>query len=69
MQSGLLSRAYGKRADKQPKSLPVVELQPDSYKHRQYGKIYVPALHIVGWTDANGVPLSAAADLNDEIPL
>jgi hypothetical protein len=66
---GMLSRAYGKRADKQPKSLPVVELQPDSYKHRQYGKIYVPALHIVGWTDANGVPLSAAADLNDEIPL
>jgi hypothetical protein len=66
---GMLSRAYGKRADKQPKSLPIVELQPDSYKHRQYGKIYVPALHIVNWTDDNGAPLSAAADLNDEIPL
>ena len=38
------------------------------YKHRQYGKIYVPALHIVGWTDDDGVPLSTAADLNDEIP-
>ena len=66
---GSLSRAYGKRADRQPKSLPVVELQPDSYKHRQYGKIYVPALHIVNWTDNAGVPLSTAADLDDEIPL
>jgi hypothetical protein len=65
---GTLLRAYGKRADKQPKSLPVIELQPDSYKHRQYGKIYVPALHIVGWTDDNGVPLSAADDFDDEIP-
>ena len=65
---GSLSRAYGKRADKQPKSLPVVELQPDSYKHHRYGKIYVPQLHIVNWTDDDGVPLSAAADLDDEIP-
>ena len=62
------ARAYGKRADKQPKSLPVVELQPDSYKHHQYGKIYVPQLHIVTWTDDSGAPLSAAADLDDEIP-
>ena len=66
---GMLSRAYGKRADKQPKSLPIVELQPDHYKHKQYGKIYVPALHVVNWTDDNGVPLSAADDLNDKIPL
>jgi len=48
--------------------LPIVELQPDSYKHKQYGKIFFPVLHIVGWTDDKGEQLSLKDDMEDDIP-
>jgi hypothetical protein len=65
-----LTRTYGSRvrAKGDAAGLPVVELQPDSYKHKQYGKIFFPVLHIVNWTDASGKPLSASDDMEDGIP-
>jgi hypothetical protein len=32
----------------------VVVVASDSYKHKAYGKTYVPKLEIVGWADING---------------
>jgi hypothetical protein len=65
-----LTRTYGSRvrAKGDAAGLPIVELQPDSYKHNRYGKIFFPVLHIVGWTGADGKPLSTADDLGDAIP-
>ena len=39
-----LTRAYGKRvqAKGDAAGLPIVELRPDSYKHKDYGKIFSP---------------------------
>ena len=33
---------------------PIVSIGSDSYKHKSYGKTYVPKLEIVGWTDLDG---------------
>jgi hypothetical protein len=63
-----LTRAYGRRVrDEKVPGLPVVELRADHYRHRTYGKIFYPVMHIVGWTGADGNPLSLADDLKDEI--
>jgi hypothetical protein len=63
-----LTRAYGRRVqDKKVPGLPVVELRADHYRHRTYGKIFYPVMHIVGWTDADGKPLALAEEMNDEI--
>jgi len=63
-----LTRTYGKRiADKKP-GLPIVELQSDSYKHRTYGKIFFPVMHVVGWTGGHGKPESLSAEMSDAIP-
>jgi hypothetical protein len=65
-----LTRAYGSRVrDEKVPGLPIVELKADHYRHRTYGKIFFPVMHIVGWTDADGKPLSIADDLNDEISM
>jgi hypothetical protein len=63
-----LTRAYGKRVAEKKGGQPVVELQSDSYKHRKYGKIFIPVMHIVGWTGADGKPLGVADDLEDDLP-
>jgi hypothetical protein len=65
-----LVRTYGTRvrAKGDAAGSPIVELRPDSYKHKQYGKIFFPVLHVVGWTGANGEPLSVADDMEDTIP-
>jgi hypothetical protein len=65
-----LTRTYGSRvrAKGDKAGLPVVELQPDHYKHSLYGKIYFPCLRVVNWTGADGEPLSVGADLEDAIP-
>jgi hypothetical protein len=34
---------------------PVVSLDSDSYKHKSYGKTYVPKIEIVGWANMDGV--------------
>jgi hypothetical protein len=63
-----LTRAFGKRvADKKP-GLPVVELQSDSYKHRQFGKIFFTVMHVVGWTGADGKPQTLGDEMNDALP-
>jgi hypothetical protein len=65
-----LTRAYGRRVrDEKVPGLPIVELKADHYRHRTYGKIFYPVMHIVGWIDANGTALSIADDLNDEITI
>ena len=65
-----LTRAYGRRLrDEKVPGLPIVELRADHYRHRTYGKIFYPVMHIVGWTDANGNPISIADELNDGIDM
>jgi hypothetical protein len=65
---GKLTRAYGRRVqDERAPGLPVVELKADSYKHRKYGKIFFPAMIVVGWTGETGKPLSLAEEMNDDI--
>jgi hypothetical protein len=44
-------------------------LRADHYRHRTYGKIFYPVMHIVGWTGVDGKPLPIADDLNDEIDI
>jgi hypothetical protein len=65
-----LTRTYGTRvrAKGDAAGRPIVELQPDSYKHRTYGKIFFPVLHVVGWTGSDGRPLSLADEMEDAIP-
>ena len=65
-----MTRAYGKRvqAKGDEAGLPIIELRSDSYKHRTYGKIFFPVMHIVGWTGPDGKPLSLADDMEDAIP-
>jgi hypothetical protein len=63
-----LSRVYGRRVqtEKVP-GLPVIQLKSDRYKHHEYGWIYYPVMPVVGWTGADGKPLSLAEELNDEV--
>jgi hypothetical protein len=65
-----LVRAYGGRVRDHGETagLPIVELQPGHYRHRQYGKIFFPDLKIVNWTGGDGKPLSIADDMNDSLP-
>jgi hypothetical protein len=63
-----LTRAYGKRVAEKTPGLPIVELQSDSYKHRTYGKIFFPVMHIVGWTGADGKPQTLGEDMSDALP-
>jgi hypothetical protein len=67
--SGLV-RGYGSRVREKGDAagLPIVELAADSYKHRTYGKIFFPVLHVVGWTGPDGKPLSTSDDIGDAIP-
>jgi hypothetical protein len=63
-----LARAYGRRVrDVEPPGLPIAELRSDWYKHREYGKIFIPLMPICNWTGPDGTPLGPADDLNDAI--
>ena len=65
-----LTRAYGRRLrDEKVPGVPIVELKADHYRHRTYGKIFYPVMNIVGWTGADGKPLSMSDDLNDSIDI
>jgi hypothetical protein len=48
---GALLRAYGIRLDHGKTGFPIVELRVISYKHRLYGLVYEPRLHVVDWFD------------------
>lgn len=58
---GALAKEVGSRlADGDPKCVPVVTLSNDSYKHKEYGKIYVPEFTIERWVTADSVSAAPA---------
>lgn len=53
-----LVNAIMEQLDKDPEHpVPLIELESDSYNHKQYGKTFVPVFNIKGWTE-----------LSDELP-
>lgn len=58
---GTLCKEYGKLYRMKPGFLPVVELQVDSYKHTDYGKVFVPVLKLVEWVKEDDL-LAGLAD-------
>lgn len=62
---GNLCKAYAKEYRQREGQVPVIALQRDSYKHKEYGKTYVPVLTIVGWMANSAVPIPAV-DGGDE---
>ncbi len=59
---GTLCKAYGKEMRAKPDQLPIVELGVDSYNHpnKEFGRIKVPLLTVVGWEDKKLFPDPAA---------
>jgi len=43
------------------KPVPVVRLDSDHYKHKDYGKIYTPIFEVIDWVALDGAPKSAVA--------
>lgn len=62
---GNLCKAYGKEYRNRPGMVPIIELGRDSYKHSEYGKVYVPVLTIVDWVENGSVP-EAPRDTDEE---
>lgn len=56
-----VSIAHQMEAD-QTKPVPIVKLKTDSYKHKMYGKIFVPVFEIVEWVGMDG----KSAEVADE---
>ena len=56
---GALCKTYGAHIRHAPEDLPVVALDSDSYKHTQYGKVFVPVLKVVAWVDRDGKQVAA----------
>lgn len=48
---GQLCKEYGKLFMQKPGMLPVIEVGADSYKHPDYGKVFVPVLKLADWVD------------------
>lgn len=42
---------------------PLIELDVDSYVHKEYGQVFTPVLAIVGWLGADGEPVKDANSL------
>jgi hypothetical protein len=64
-----LTRAYGHRRDQGQPGEPICELGGDKYWHRTHNSwVHYPILRVVGWTGADGKPLSLKDDLNDDLP-
>lgn len=66
---GNLCKAYGKEYRQRDGMVPIIELGRDSYKHKEYGKTYVPLLPIVDWVENDSVPVHAKDDDDDEKPV
>lgn len=49
-----LCKSYGKAMRQHPDEYPIIELGKDSYKHKDYGKVFVPTLKLVGWVSKDG---------------
>jgi hypothetical protein len=56
---GALCKAYGSHIRIEPEHMPVIALRSDSYKHTQYGKVFVPLLAVVAWVDRDGNQVEA----------
>ena len=61
---GILDAIIKKADEGTADVVPLVELDNDSYKHKEYGKIYTPVFKIVGWSSADG--LGAAEEVEAE---
>lgn len=62
---GQLCREFGKVYRMKPGFLPVIELQVDSYKHAQYGKVFTPVLKLVDWVKEDDLLSGAGADAEE----
>jgi hypothetical protein len=54
---GMISKKYGRKIREDAEALPIVELNTDSYPHREkkFGDIDIPVFDIVGWATAADV--------------
>lgn len=50
----------------QTKPVPVVKLKTDSYKHKMYGKIFVPVFEIIEWVGMDGKSAEPADEVTSE---
>jgi hypothetical protein len=50
----------------QTKPVPVVKLKTDSYKHKMYGKIFVPVFEIIEWVGMDGKSAETADEAATE---
>lgn len=57
---GQLCKEYGKVFTQKPGLLPVIEIGADSYKHNDYGKVFVPVLKLVDWVSEEGIAEASA---------
>jgi hypothetical protein len=62
---GLLCDTYGKMIRQNPDQFPVVAIETSSYRHDTYGKIKVPVLKVVGWTDKASTLAALEAGASD----
>jgi len=46
--------------------VPILSLEIDSYKHKLYGKTYVPVLNVTGWATIDGVEAVESEDVKAE---
>ena len=53
---GALVEDYASSPEAADGKLPLVALESDSYSYRDYGKVKVPVLRIVDWSDASKLP-------------
>lgn len=66
--SGLLTEIIERGQAGETALCPIVELDNDSYKHKKFGKIYVPILRVVEWVDLpeEGEPIDPVEEDEDE---
>jgi hypothetical protein len=61
---GALLRAYNRMRRADPDEVPIIQLVPSSYTHRQFGKVNIPAFKICGKTKYDAI-----TDPEPELPL
>lgn len=61
-----LSKIYGTNIRIEPNAIPVVALKSESYKHKEFGKVYKPVLELVEWVDADEVNFKPEDDAEAE---
>ena len=64
-----LCKQYGSEYRQHPGEFPVIELDRDSYKHDDYGKIWFPVFTIVDWVAEPEESGGPDEEMSDDIPL